>query len=233
MSKPSKPWTALPVTLRVLALVAATRAESLVVADPACRAIVDPSAGSCSAIAPCLAAMPSTCAVKALTLLPGVTYSGPQNTNIAINGTAAVSITGPAAPAPLRVGPDGAAEPVTGAGVPAASAVATIDGEGTRWLFSVADTASLTLRDVALVRGRGGQFEETKGRLVNVGGAVLIQGAARFNATGVLFDSHTAAVQAGSKFANGGAVFSSSEGAAALHGCGQRRLRCGAGRATA
>ena len=71
-----------------------------------------------------------------------------------------MSITGPVAPVPLRVESNDAAEPVTGAGVPAASAVATIDGEGTRWLFSVADTASLTLRDVALVRGRGGRFDQ-------------------------------------------------------------------------
>eukprot|EP00937_MAST-01D_sp_MAST-1D-sp2_P004612 g4612.t1 len=164
--------------------------------------------------------MPASCPTKTLRLMPGAVYRGMQNTGIALNGTASVSIEGPATPAPLRVGPGGAAEPVAGAGVPAASAVATIDGEGAQWLFAVRGNASLTLRDVALVRGRGGQFDRGDGTHFYGGGAVLLLAAARLSASGVLFESNTAAVQAGSMFAaSGAAIFTASLGTAALRGC--------------
>ena len=184
-----------------------------------CSATVDPAAaaplpaGTCVSIVPCLAAMPASCATKTLLLRPG-RYTGPQNTRLALGGTDSVAIVGPAAPAPLRAGPGGAAELDA---APPAAAVATIDGEGVAWILAVSGSAALRLENVALARGRGGQFTSVLGRMSG-GGALRVTGSGAVNATGVLFDSNTVTRASGSTYAMGGAVYTESSGAARFSG---------------
>ena len=192
-----------------------------------CIADVDPSAtpppaGACASIGPCLAAMPVICTTKTLRLAAG-RYRGAANTRVQLNGTASVAIVGPAAPAPLR--PGGAAE--LDAPPPAAAAVATIDGEGAAWLFAVGGSARLRLENLALARGRGGQFPMGEGMVVDGseamvvsgGGALRVTDSGAVNATGVLFDSNAALGAPGLSGSWGGAVFFSSDGAALVDRC--------------
>jgi hypothetical protein len=178
-------------------------------------AAVPPPAGTCMSIGPCLVAMPASCATKTLLLQPG-TYTGSQNTRIDLSGTDSVSIVGPTAPSPLRVGPDGTAEMGDATAPPPAVAVATIDGEGAEWLFAVGGSAMLLLAHVVLTRGQGGHFDRGDGRLASGGGALRVTGSGAVNATGVLFDSNMASPASNSA---GGAMYTSSNGAAHINGC--------------
>jgi hypothetical protein len=202
---------------------AGATARALAATVEGCTAAVDPAAapplpaGTCASIGPCLAAMPASCATKTLTLAAG-SYTGPQNTRIELAGADSVAIVGPAAPAPLRAGAGGAAALDTAAAPPAAAAVATIDGEGAAWLFAVGGKASLRLANVALARGRGGQFDRGGGTVISGGGALRVTGSGALSASGVLLDSNTAVLASGSRFAEDGAVFVSSDGAVNFDG---------------
>jgi hypothetical protein len=182
-------------------------------------AATPPPAGTCVSIGPCLDAMPAICATKTLLLQVG-SYTGPQNTRIDLVGTESVAIVGPVLPAPLRAGAGGAVELDDTAAAPLAPAVATIDGEHAAWLFAVGGNAILSLANVVLARGRSGRFDRGDGVEIYGGGALRVTGSGALNATGVLFDSNEAVEPVGiSMLSEGGAMFSSSDGAAQVDGC--------------
>ena len=149
--------------------------------------------------------MPANCVTKTLLLAAG-NYTGAHNTAVALSNTDSVAVVGPTTPAPMRSSL-------------AATDTATIDGEGSAWLFAVSGTASLRLENVVLARGRGGQFDPGDGTMTSGGGALRVTGSGTVSVAGVLFDANTAAPASDSSYAKGGAVFLSSDGAMLFGNC--------------
>jgi predicted outer membrane repeat protein len=163
--------------------------------------------------------MPRSCATKTLLLAPG-TYSGPQNTRIALGSNVSVVIIGPTVPVLLRTSADGAAVTDAEPTLSLDAAVATIDGAGTEWLFAVGGNATLMLANLTLTHGRGAQFNRGDGTQILGGGALRVTGNGVANITGVLFESNDAMPTDGSSLVGeGGALFCSSKSALSLSGC--------------
>jgi hypothetical protein len=134
----------------------------------------------CTAIKPCLAGLPASCANKTLQLLaPGV-FDGPNNTNISIASNESVAL----------IGGMGSDESI-------------IDGGGTDWILSVSGSGSLSLTNVTLQHG----FTVDTDPVCQHGSALSIFGQGIVRVTGVRFwgnEAHTRRVWP--NLSRGGAV---------------------------
>jgi hypothetical protein len=103
-----------------------------------CDAIVDTSGnGNCTAMAPCLAAMPASCSQITIRLMHGI-LAGTQNSNITVGG------------------PDSSVRTLSVVGPPPGGDTtlkATIDGRSMARIFTVLGSGELVLRDLTITGG--------------------------------------------------------------------------------